>query len=282
MPPHHLLASLSEFVGGPPNPVLPPGRVTAARPAVSSDLPMLSVGLALERDPAGAPARFVREGDQVVRHSTRVAVQSGANGFASDRLTLDLAPLPVKRRPPGIGGPPEPDVMITNVASGAPAAYELSPSPSLPNEFRIDFVRGRVAFGAPQEVGDALEVVHWTVARREPIRSERFQGTLVLEAWSASGGEGASLSDRLQDCLARVLEARPFGFLRLVPVRVEPGESVLQATGSGAAFPAWRQRLDYAFAYEGSLGGEESEGAPIHRIDVTIDDAVGDSLTVGR
>jgi len=63
---------------------------------------------------------------------------------------------------------------------------------------------------------------------------------------------------------------------------VEFAESLQHTSGDGGPFSAWRQRLEYAFAHEFTGGGEATDGAAIRRIDVTIDDATPDSLTIGH
>ena len=173
------------------------------------------------------------------------------------------------------------DISVSNV-TGAPAPYKLVATPSAQDEYRFDFARGRVLFGAAQTSGNTLEIAHWTLSWREPIRWERLQGALLLELWSVSATDAASLAQRLQDRLSDPAATRPFGFLKLAPQLVESAESLQQTSGAGGPFAAWRQRIEYAFAHEYSAGGEETDGAAIRRIDVTIDDATPDSLTIGQ
>ena len=181
MPPHRVVAGLAALLSA-ESPVLPAGRVSAARPALAAELPGLAVGMELADGATVSPGRFHREGD------------------------------------PG----------------------------------------------------------------RLPLRWERMQGALLLELWTASASDAATLAQRLEDRLASPTLPRAHGFLRLTPQRVEAAESLQQTTGVGGSFAAWRQRLQYAFAHEALDGNEPSDGAPIHRIDVTIDDATPDQLTIGH
>ncbi|MGH2897934.1 MAG: hypothetical protein ACRDMZ_04615, partial [Solirubrobacteraceae bacterium] len=160
--------------------------------------------------------------------------------------------------------------------------YRLVATPVAADEYRFDFTRGRVVFGAPQTSGNTLEIAHWTLSWREPIRWERLQGALKLELWSVSATDAASLAERLQDRLGEPVLTRQYGFLKLAPQLVESAESLQQTSGAGGPFAAWRQRLEYVFAHEYSAGGEETDGAAIRRIDVTIDDATPDALTIGQ
>jgi hypothetical protein len=103
-----------------------------------------------------------------------------------------------------------------------------------------------------------------------------------LELWTSSASQAASLVTQLQDRCASAQGPRTFGFMKLDAQSVEPAESLQQTSGVAGSFGAWRQRLEYAFAHEYVPGGEESSGAAIRRIDVTMDDALPDSLTIGR
>jgi hypothetical protein len=97
-----------------------------------------------------------------------------------------------------------------------------------------------------------------------------------------SATEATQLAERVQDRLSELSLPRTYGFLKLAPQRVESAESLQQTSGDGGPFPAWRQRLEYAFAHEYSGGGEMTDGAAIRRIDVTFDDPTPDSLTIGH
>jgi len=278
MPPHHVISSLAALLSAPATPVLSANRVSAARPALSSDLPGVAVGMALNGAGTVAPSRFQRDGDQLVRHVGRYQAEAGVNGWSLDLRSLDLTPLPVKHKPPAnLDGA---DISVVNV--GTPSTYRLVATPVAADEYRFDFARGRVVFGTPQPSGSTLEIAHWTLSWREPLRWERLQGALLLELWSVGAAESAALAQRLQDRLDDSTLSRAYGFLKLAPQRVESSESLQQTSGTAGAFPAWRQRMEYAFAHERTGGGEETEGAAIRRIDVTIDDTTPDSLTIGR
>ncbi len=281
MPPHRITSSLAALLAAPPDPVLPVARVTGLRPALAADLPSVAVGVAIAAPSASSPPRFLREGDQIVRIRRQLVVQPGSDGFASDLRFLDLSPLPVRRAPPG--NEPDSAVAIVNLTNASsPVPYRVVARPTAGTEFRVDFARARVTFGAAQNAGERLEVSHWGVSWREPLRSEFLRGTLQLELWTSSASQAASLMTQLQDRCASASGPRTFGFMKLDAQSVEPAESLQQTSGVAGSFGAWRQRLEYAFAHEYVPGGEESSGVAIRRIDVTMDDALPDSLTIGR
>jgi hypothetical protein len=55
---------------------------------------------------------------------------------------------------------------------------------------------------------------------------------------------------------------------------------VSQATATGSTFPAWKQSLEYKFAFEAEDGGEVSSGIPIKRIDVDMDDYIVEEFSI--
>jgi hypothetical protein len=278
MPPHQITQSLAALLAATPDPVLPVARVAGLRPSLAADLPSLAVGVAIAEASAGSPPRFIREGDQLVRQRRQLVVQPAADGFSADLRTLEL-PVPVRRAPPLSAA--EGDVAIANLTSGTAVVYSAVNQPGSAAEFRLDFARARVVFGAAQQAGDRLEVSHWTVSFREPLRAELLRGTLRLELWTSSATQATALLARLQDRCAAAT-TRTYGFIKLDAQTVEPAESLQQSSGVGGAFSAWRQRLEYAFAHEYVGGGEDSGGAAIRRIDVTMDDVLPDRLTIGR
>ncbi|MGQ0643059.1 MAG: hypothetical protein ACT4P6_20120 [Gemmatimonadaceae bacterium] len=274
-----MATSLAALLAAPPDPVLPTSRVVGLRPALAADLPSLAVGVTLADPSAGSPARFLREGDQIVRRRLQLVVQAEVDGFSADLRFLDLTP-PVRRAP--AVNIEEGDVVIANLTTpSTPVPYRVVERPTSAEEYRVDFARARVVFGAPQQAGDRLEVNHWTVAWREPLRAELQRGALHLELWTSSAGQATTLAARLQDRCAAP-GSRTYGFIRLDAQAVEPAESLQHSSGVAGAFVAWRQRLAYAFAHEFIAGGEDSGGAAIRRIDVTMDDVLPDSLTIGR
>lgn len=279
MPLHRVIASLASLLSAAPDALLPAGRVSVARPALAVDLPALAVGVVLDASGSVTTPRFIGEGEQRVQHRALLTVQAGTGGFAADRAALDLTPLPVRRAPPGSV---DADVAIVNLTLPAGSqVYRAVAAPLSADEFRLDFARARVRFGAPQRAGDELEVSHWTVSWREPLRALRLQGTLLLELWTANSAEAAALGARLQDRLALPARTRFHGFLTLRPRRAEQAEALQQPSAIGAAFTAWRQRIECAFAHELVDGGQETAGATIRRIDVAMDDAVPDRLMIG-
>jgi hypothetical protein len=89
------------------------------------------------------------------------------------------------------------------------------------------------------------------------------------------------MSRRLQLKLSSDRAAlRQRGFLQVAPAGLEPIENVVHTPPVGSAFPVWKQKLEYTFAFEAEEGGELSSGLPIKRIDVEIDEQFVETFTV--
>lgn len=157
---------------------------------------------------------------------------------------------------------------------------------------RVRATRPGVAADLPALVVDLALTAGTTVSRmrfvREgtqgvrPRQSERMGGTMGVEVWAASASELLALSEKVQDRLADTAATSGTGMLLLRVAACGAGEGLMYSAPGSAAFPAWRQRLEYAFEYDCVTEVVETEGAPIHRIDVNMDSALPDHLTIGE
>jgi hypothetical protein len=115
-----------------------------------------------------------------------------------------------------------------------------------------------------------------------PRHSERLGGVMGVEVWAATSPDLLALSERVQDRLADAAAIRGTGMIVLRAAACGAGEGLMHAPPGAAAFAAWRQRLEYTFEYDGETEIIETDGAPIRRIDVTMDSALPDHLTIGQ
>lgn len=274
---------MAEVLSAPPGAVLTAGSLGRRRPSGSADVPAVAISLRLDDPGKSGLGRFIRSGDALTRSGRVVEVQASAETFSDDLRTLRISPLPLRRNPlsnaPGFTAN---DLQIRNVTDPArPAEYRMESDPAARDAFRVDVRRAEIVFGAPQARGEVLEVTHWTVAWRDEILGDRFRGAMVFELWGNSFSEVDGLSRRLQLKLGADRAAlRRKGFLRVAPAALEPVENAVHTPPVGSAFPVWRQRLEYTFAFESEEGGEVSSGLPIKRIDVEVDDQLVESFTV--
>jgi len=273
---------LVELMAQAPDPVLPAVRVGARRPASGTDVPSVSVSLTIDDARGAGVGEIGRAAAGVVQSTALVPVAVTPTSFTADLRTLRLEP-PVRRNPASPGTAlGESDVRVRNVTDAAhPAVYHVAEQPSLATEYVVDVSRARLRFGAAQHVGDTLEVAYWTVRWRDDIEPQHLAGSMLLEVWGASAAETEDVSRRLQ---ARLRTARALlkekGFLRVSSSRLEAMEGVLLSPPVGSALPVWRQRLEYRFAFEGADGGAVSSGGPIRRIDVGVDDGIGELFSL--
>jgi hypothetical protein len=177
--------------------------------------------------------------------------------------------------------------VITRLAGIVGAA----PQPVLPGG-RVRGARPGQMTDHPSLVVDLALTVEATVSRprfvRErapgvsPRHAERMGGVLGVEVWATSAPEMLALSEKVQDRLADAAAIRGTGMLVLRAAACRAGEGLMHTAPGAAAFPAWRQRLEYTFEYDGETDVLESDGAPIRRIDVTMDSALPDHFTIGE
>jgi len=275
--------SLANLLAAPPS-VLPSGRVGDRGPATPGDLPAVAVSLTLDSPRGTGIGEFLREGHQLTQHTTVVDVATTGDTPFEDLQTLRLLPLPLKRNPASTtAGFSDADLSVRRVAgSGSPVGYRMTERPVAREDFALEAAAARLRFGAPQVPGDRLEVTHWTLAFRDDIVSVRHAGMLELDVWANDPTELAALARSVERKLAGSREdLRGRGFARLVPAGLRAAARSEQP-GSGATFVAWRQTLAYRFAFEAELGGAESSGGAILRIDVHANGEIQETFGVPR
>lgn len=249
--------------------VLATAHVGELRPAASSDLPCITLALAIEGTAGTGVGRLAREGDLPVEHTETVTV--GASTLGADRRRLRLTALPLRRNPTAVESEwGADDLVIAAVTADERHPYRLADAPAAATEFAFDPLEAVVTFGASQRDGERLEIVHWTVAWREDIVPVRYRGTVAIEIWGSDGAAVRDLGRRAADRLDDRRMLRSQGFERWQPAGWEPGEPVSRARATGGEFTAWRTALAYRFTFEGEEGGAESSGVPIRRIDVDL------------
>ena len=264
--------------------IIASGSVSTMQPGVGSDMPAISVTLDLLQIKGRGVGRIVREGHGTTRNVQSTAVQTSASfetqTFDSGLTRYKLWPLPIRRNPNAPRGSfGQHDIKVTNLTTGTP--YVFSRVPASESEFTLDPETGVLRFGAPQTVGHQLEIEHWTVAWRNDIRAERYQGEMTLDVWGASF---ATVEDIAGQVIQR-LEGPPqllktFGFDALSGARLGPAKSDVFDPLGGSSFVRWRQELCYRFHFDAELGGEASSGGVIRRIDVDIDGKLPDPFSI--
>jgi hypothetical protein len=275
----NLAASLSML----PDPLLPAANMGMKKPATVADLPAISLVLemdGLERDGIG---RVARSGEIVVKNTALVTVSQDPELFSPDLQAMRLRPLPLRKNPStrqtGLNAY---EVELRNITEpGQKISYRQVLKPSHPDEFTLDPPRARVIFGGPQIPADTLEVTHWTVTWRDDIIISRYKGRVFLEIWAENFSEIDALSRKLQTRLA--VQPGPWrqqGFLMICPNRMESAENFRHTPASGTSFSVWRQQLVYGFAFEAEEGAELSEGLPIKKISVDMDQELPETFTV--
>jgi hypothetical protein len=266
---------------GLPTPVLAADRIGARRPAMAGDVPAIACGVVVSDTKGRGIGRFIGSKHVPVQLTTRVQVSASGDAFSGDLRTLRLVP-PMRREPaPTSHTLTERDVGVINVTNPAqPAVYRLVARPENAAEYRADLVAALIRFGAPQRVGDTLEVSYWTVEWHEPTESDLMRGTIALELWTADVGAIRDLARRVEDRLTLRGPARERGFVRLEPARLEPAAGATHVSSTGASFPAWTQRIEYAFTFEGTEVGATSDGGIIRRIDANLDGGLSETLAI--
>jgi hypothetical protein len=168
----------------------------------------------------------------------------------------------------------------------------MSGTPSVLGANRVRAARPAVVTELPSLVVDFNLSTEGTVSRvrfvREgrpgvaPRHTERLGGVMGVEVWAATAPDLLALSEKVQDRLAESTAIRGSGMVVLRASACGAGEGLMHTPPGTAAFAAWRQRLEYTFEYDGETEVVETEGAPIKRIDVTMDSALPDHLTIGQ
>jgi hypothetical protein len=155
--------------------------------------------------------------------------------------------------------------------------------PAAREEYALEALRAFLRFGLPQQSGDKLEVLYWTIEFRDDIVPVRYAGNATLSVWAANAQEAAGLCRGIERILSGPRETlRSYGFALLNPTRRAPAESISQPVGAGSALAAWRQELGYRFVFEAEPAGQTSSGGPIKRIDVQADDGLNEAFSIPR
>ena len=267
-----VIANMVGFLSAAPDPVLDAARLGDRLPSSSGDVPALAMSLVVESTRGTGMGRFRREGNQLVRNTAIVPIQSTPDTFSADLRVLQLAPLPLRN--------PD-DVQVVRVTGqDQPATYRASSRPTAINEFQVDALRARLLFGAAQPAGEKLAVTHWTVDFRNDIAGGRLQGIITFEVWGGSATETSTIAQNLQTKLeVNETDLREHGFASLAPTILEAAENIAYQAATGSTFPVWKQRLAYRFHFDLEQGGDASSGGPIQKINVNLDDAVVESFS---
>jgi hypothetical protein len=216
---------------------------------------------------------FARTGDSVVLHTDVFDVSPTNPVFSPILDSLRVEPLPVRKNPAShereFGGS---DIPVRNLTvPQQPVSYRFVQKPVARDEYTFRTADAYILFGQPQKVNDKLEVTHWTVASREDITIDRFQGKLTIELCTATSEQAETLYGAIENKLTRERNLlREGGFYKFAPYTLEPATAVVQTTPFSSSFPLWRLRLGYRFAFEKERGGESSTGSTIRRIDVDL------------
>jgi len=262
--------NIAQFLRTSSDPLLASARTGSWTPATSGDVPSVVISLAIESTSGNGLGSFLREGHQLTLHTAIVTVQAGAP-FSADLKTLQL-PLPLRN----------PDAVQAGLVTGPDqvAAYRQAASPAAADEFRVDALRARVIFGAPQPQGGQLQVSSWTTVFRDDVRGARCNGTLTLELWAGSAADLASLSSQVQ---AKIdgdrAGLRQAGFGVFQPAGLHAGENADYQPATGSVFRVWRQKLKYKFHFDAERAGNASSGGPIQQINVGLP-AESESLSI--
>ena len=279
----HVVDGVVNLVAADPGAALPATRIGDRTPTALSELPMLSVSLALDPPRGNGMDSFLREGHQLVESTNIVTVSSTPDTFLPDLRTLRILPLPLKRNPASHSLDFSEDDITVQLANDPnhPVKYQLTLHPKTNQEFILDVANALIRFGAPQNPGDKIEVVHWTLSFRDDIVIVRHAGVLSLDAWGKDAAETNTISRAVQQKLVGPRDVlRAQGFAILNPISLGAASSSTSQPASGSAFGAWKQTLSYRFAFEIELGGQDSAGGAIRRIDIHANDTIKEDFTV--
>ncbi len=265
------------------NAILSADRLGSRKPAAGIDVPAIVVEVNFQTAKGAGLGRFVRAGESIVSATSIIEVEATVDTFSPSLKSLRISPLPLKRNPSSTTENfSAADIQIKNVTDlSNPIDYTFVEQPTSRTEYTLNRATAEIVFGSPQIAGEKLEVSHWTVTWRDEILGDKYSGSLSIEVWENSFNLTRDLSRRLQDKLqtGRAL-LRTKGFQSLQPLTLGPIENVSQPVTVGSAFSAWKQKLEYRFAFEAEDGGELSSGVPIKRIDVDMDDFIVEEFSV--
>jgi hypothetical protein len=265
------------------NAILSADRLGSRKPAAGIDVPAIVVEVNFQTAKGAGLGRFVRAGESIVSATSIIEVEATVDTFSPSLKSLRISPLPLKRNPSSTTQNfSAADIQIRNVTDlSNPIDYTFVEQPTSRTEYKLNRAIAEIVFGSPQIAGEKLEVSHWTVTWRDEILGDKYSGSISIEVWENSFNLARDLSRRLQDKLQtdRAL-LRTKGFQTLQPLTLGPIENVSQPVTVGSAFSAWKQKLEYRFAFEAEDGGELSSGVPIKRIDVEMDDFIVEEFSV--
>jgi hypothetical protein len=265
------------------NAILSADRLGSRKPAAGIDVPAIVVEVNFQTAKGAGLGRFVRAGESIVSATSIIEVEATVDTFSPSLKSLRISPLPLKRNPSSTTQNfSAADIQIRNVTDlSNPIDYTFVEQPTSRTEYKLNRATAEIVFGSPQIAGEKLEVSHWTVTWRDEILGDKYSGSISIEVWENSFNLARALSRRLQDKLQtdRTL-LRTKGFQSLQPLTLGPIENVSQPVTVGSAFSAWKQKLEYRFAFEAEDGGELSSGIPIKRIDVEMDDFIVEEFSV--
>jgi hypothetical protein len=279
----HVVDGIVNLLAADPGAALPATRIGDRTPAATGELPLLSVSVTLDPPRGNGMDGFLREGHQLVQSTNIVTVSSTPDAFLPDLKTLRILPLPLKRNPASHSIDFSEDDVTVQLANDPshPVKYQLALHPEAKQEFALDVANALIRFGAPQNPGDKLEVVHWTLSFRDDIVIVRHGGVLSLDAWGKDATETNTLSRAVQQKLAGQRDVlRAQGFAILNPIALSAASSSIPQPAAGSVFGAWKQTLTYRFAFEIELGGQDSAGVAIRRIDIHANDTIREDFTV--
>jgi hypothetical protein len=273
--------ALVNMLAAGPDAVLPATRIGDHLPSATGELPSISISLTVDPPKGNGVGRFAHEGHQLSQST--IIVQAGFSLQFSSDLTMLTLPTPLRRNPSShTAGFSDSDIAVRRFTDPSnPVSYRMVDRPAAREEFALEPLRALLRFGLPQQSGDKLEVMYWTIEFRDDIVPVRYAGYATLSVWATDAQEAAGLCRGIERTLSGPRETlRSYGFALLNPTRRAPAESISQPVGAGSAFAAWRQELGYRFAFETEPAGQTSSGGPIKRIDVQADDGLHEVFSV--
>jgi len=278
-----VIDKLVEVLSTSPESILSLGSLGVKKPSGASDIPTIVISIIIENNKGTGIGRFMRSGDSVVQNTSVIEVKHTSDTFSSDLKYLRIWPLPLKKNPSTTEKKfTENDIQLRNVTdTNNIINYKMTDKPSQENEYGLDLPRAMIIFGKSQTHVEMLEIVHWTMAWRDEILGDRYNGSMSLDVWAGSSNETDEISQRLQDKLKsnRTL-LRQKGFLKFQPASLGPVENLSIDPPVGSTFSAWKQELGYKFAFEIEEGGELSSGIPIKQIDVDMNKHLVESFSI--
>src|SRR5206468_9630562 len=206
-------------------PVMAPDRIGLQTPAMAGDLPAIVLSITHDERVPAKVNRFARTGDGLVVHTDLFDVSSTNPAFSPSLNSLRVEPLPVRKNPASyereFGAS---DLPVRNLTvPRQPVNYRFVQKPTTRDEYTFRTADAHILFGQPQQVSDKLEVTHWTVASREDITVDRFQGEITVELYTATFEQAEALYTAIENKLRRERDLlRQVGFYQFAPYTLEP------------------------------------------------------------